>query len=132
MFKKGSLLYSVFKNKCPRCQEGDVYEDGNPYHLSKLFKMHKKCDVCGLKYEMEPSFFHGAMYVSYAMTVALFVTVFVITWLIGLDMLTSFIAVLISIILLMPVTFKLSRIIYLNFFVSYDASYSKKEINKND
>ncbi len=133
MFKKGTFLYSVFNNKCPRCQEGDVYEDANPFHLKNLFKMHKTCDVCGLKYEKEPSFFHGAMYVSYGMTVAIFVTIFVICQLLGLNMIVSFIAVIISILVLMPVTFKLSRLIYMNFFESYDEKYVKKnKINKND
>lgn len=135
MFKKGSLFYSIFNNKCPRCQEGDVYVDANPYHFKNLFKMHKTCDVCGLKYEKEPSFFHGAMYVSYAMTVAIFVTVFVICQLLGLNMIVSFIAVIITIILMMPVTFKLSRLIYMNFFESYDEKYAKKNkasSNQND
>ena len=35
----------------------------------------KECDVCHLKYEREPGFYYGAMYVSYALGVALFVTV---------------------------------------------------------
>ncbi len=134
MFKKGSFLYSVFNNKCPRCQEGDVYEEGNPYYLKKLFKMHKTCSVCGLKYEKEPSFFHGAMYVSYAMTVAVFVMVFIICQILGLDLVVSFIAVIVSIVVLMPVTFKLSRLIYMNFFESYDEKYAKKKeiSNQND
>lgn len=133
MFKKGSLFYSIFNNKCPRCQEGDVYEDANPFHLKNLFKMHKTCSVCGLKYEKEPSFFHGAMYVSYAMTVAIFVAVFIICRLLGLNLVISFIVITITILLLMPVTFKLSRLIYMNFFESYDKKYaSKKKLNKND
>jgi len=126
MFKKGTLLYSIFNNKCPRCHEGDVYVDPNPYHLKNLFKMHKTCSVCGLKYEKEPSFFHGAMYVSYGLTVALFVAVFLISQILGLNMVVSFIAVIITLILMMPITFKLSRLIYMNFFESYDPKYAKE------
>ncbi len=130
MFKKGNMLYSIFNNKCPRCHEGNFYEDGNPYHFKKLFDMHKTCSNCDLRYEMEPSFFHGAMYVSYALTVAIFITIFVICYLLGISLVPSAIIVLVAIILLMPVTFKLSRIIYMNFFYSYDEKYKKS--NKND
>jgi uncharacterized protein (DUF983 family) len=131
MFKKGTILHSIFNNKCPRCNEGDIYEDANPYNLKKLFKMHKHCNVCGLKYEKEPSFFHGAMYVSYGMTVAMFIIVFVISQLLGLNLIVSFIAVIATIVLMIPVTFKLSRLIYLNFFESYDSKFAQHKTNKN-
>lgn len=127
MSKKGTKLYSIFNNKCPRCQIGNVYEDSNPYHLKKLFKMHKNCSKCNLKYEMEPSFFHGAMYVSYALTVAVFVVVFIVTYLLGIGLIFSFLLIMFVIIVLMPVTFKLSRLIYLNFFVSYKNFLEAKE-----
>jgi hypothetical protein len=32
--------------------------------------MHDNCSHCGLKYQIEPSFFYGAMYVSYGLNVA--------------------------------------------------------------
>ncbi|MCH2034572.1 MAG: hypothetical protein MK202_13760 [Tenacibaculum sp.] len=75
---------------------------------------------------MEPSFFFGAMYVNYALAVALFVTIFIISKvLLGQDILTSFIAVIVISFLLTPFTLRLSRIIWINIFVSY-----KKEINE--
>ncbi len=33
--------------------------------------MHAACSVCGLRYEREPGYFVGAIYVNYAITVAL-------------------------------------------------------------
>ncbi|GAB3978960.1 hypothetical protein GCM10028806_43230 [Spirosoma terrae] len=40
--------------------------------------MHENCPVCGLRYEAEPGFFTGAMYVSYALYVATIVSSFVL------------------------------------------------------
>jgi len=103
MFKKGSKLYSVFNNKCPKCHEGDFYIDKNPLHLSKILTIHDKCDKCDLKYMIEPSFYHGAMYVSYGLSIMTSVLTFIICTLIGLQLFTSFIMVIISLIGLTPV-----------------------------
>ena len=82
--------------------------------------MHEHCSNCGTKYKMEPSFFFGAMYVNYALAVALFVAVFIIAKVfIGLSILHSFIAIVIVSLILTPVTIRLSRIIWINLFVSY-------------
>ncbi|CAL2057169.1 hypothetical protein T190607A01A_10387 [Tenacibaculum sp. 190524A05c] len=77
---------------------------------------------------MEPSFFFGAMYVNYALAVALFVTVFIISKVfLNFDILTSFIAVIVVSLLLTPFTLRLSRIIWINLFVSYK---KKEEIKQ--
>ena len=39
--------------------------------------MHDHCRSCGFKYKIEPSFFFGAMYVSYAVNVAIGVAAFI-------------------------------------------------------
>jgi len=70
MLKKGTKLYSILTGTCPRCHENSMYLKKNPYLVSTLFEMHKTCASCGLKYKMEPSFFYGAMYVSYAVCIA--------------------------------------------------------------
>jgi hypothetical protein len=33
--------------------------------------MHEHCPSCNLRYEVEPGFFYGAMYISYAFTVGI-------------------------------------------------------------
>jgi len=68
---------------------------------------------------IEPSFFYGAMYVSYALTVALAVAIFIISYLIGLDLIQSFIAILVILIALTPLTMRVSRLVYINMFVHY-------------
>ena len=77
MLKKGSKLNSILTGSCPRCQNESMYLDKNPLHFSKLLKMKEKCSHCSLKYLIEPSFFYGAMYVSYGLNVALGVAAFI-------------------------------------------------------
>lgn len=119
MIKKGDKLYSILLQKCPRCHEGDLFE-GKPYQLKRFMKMPQHCPKCGQPYHLEPSFYTGAMYVSHALQVALFTAVFV-----ALRVLWNppdnvyIIAIISSAILLFPLTLRLSRSIYINFFVNY-------------
>jgi hypothetical protein len=53
-----------------------MYLDKNPFNL-KTQKMHEKCSHCGLIYQIEPSFFYGAMYVSYGLNVALVLSIYI-------------------------------------------------------
>ncbi|HZJ19175.1 MAG TPA: DUF983 domain-containing protein [Pricia sp.] len=123
MFKKGSKLYSILTGSCPRCHHESMYLDTNPYRLGCLFKMHERCSYCGLKYKMEPSFFYGAMYVSYGLGVAFAVAAFVITFLfVGTGLITAFIAIIVTMVVFTPVIIRLSRNIWINFFVKFDAA----------
>ena len=126
MFKKGSKINSILKGSCPRCQNESMYEDRNPLHLTKVLKMNEHCSHCGLKYLIEPSFFYGAMYVSYGLNVAIGIAAFIIGFVFfDLNMKASFIAIFASLLILMPYVLRLSRNIYINMFVSYDPNYSK-------
>lgn len=127
MLKKGSKLNSILTGSCPKCQEESMYVEKKPYHLSKLYDMHETCSHCGLQYQIEPSFFYGAMYVSYGLTVAIGVAAFIITKVfLGLSLVEAFIAIIIALIVLTPVTARLSRNIYINIFVHYDKDAAKK------
>ena len=126
MLKKGSKLYSILTGTCPKCQNESMYIDQNPLHLSKVLKMHDHCSHCGLKYMIEPSFFYGAMYVSYGLNVAIGIAAFVVSFaLFDLDMKGSFIAIFASLVLLMPFVLRLSRNIYINMFISYEKDAAK-------
>lgn len=117
---KGSKLYSIFKYKCPRCQQGKVFESKNPYKVSKMFAMHEHCENCGLRYMIEPAFFFGAMYVSYGLTIGLGVATYI-----GINAffdasIGQVIAVLMGILILgSPLVLRLSRIIWMNIFIKY-------------
>ncbi len=120
IFSKGSKIYSIVRFKCPRCQEGGVFKEKNPYKLNKTFQMHENCSNCGLRYEIEPSFFYGSMYVSYGYTVAVFVATYIIMSMIYDPGIWDIVLALAIILLLgSPFILRLSRITWLNIFIKY-------------
>lgn len=127
MLKKGSKLNSILTGSCPKCQNESMYLDKNPLHLSKVLKMNENCSHCGLKYQIEPSFFYGAMYVSYGLNVAVGIAAFIISFVFFKTTIEeSFLAIVISLIVLFPFVLRLSRNLYINMFVSYDPTAGKK------
>lgn len=96
--------------------------------------MHKNCPVCGQPTEIEVGFYYGTGYVSYALTVALSVASFV-AWfmLIGMSVddnrffyWLGFNAVLL--IVLQPYLMRLSRTIWLSFFVRYNSNWKNEPL----
>lgn len=129
MLKKGNKLYSILTGSCPKCHEESMYENKNPYAISQLFKMHERCSHCGTKYKIEPSFFYGSMYVSYAVGIAFGTAAFVIAFLIlGASLVNTFIAIVLTLIVFLPVIIRLSRNIWINFFFKYEPTEIKGQL----
>lgn len=80
--------------------------------------MHKDCAVCGLHFEVEPGFFWGAMYISYAFGVAISVVAGVITSVVLKDpeIWVYIAAVITPLILLSPQSMRYSRVLMLYLF----------------
>ncbi|WP_406682837.1 DUF983 domain-containing protein [Seonamhaeicola sp. MEBiC1930] len=127
MFKKGTKLYSMITGCCPKCHQESMYSNKNAYILSETLKVNERCSKCNTKYRIEPSFFYGAMYVSYAVGIAFAVAAYVISNLIfKANLKVTFIAIVGTLVLFMPVIMRLSRNIWINFFMHYDESLVKK------
>ncbi len=125
MINKGSKLYSIFTGSCPKCHEESMYFNKNPYALSETLKIRERCSHCNTKYRLEPSFFFGAMYVSYGVGIAFAVAAFVITKLVlDYNLLTTFIVIVITLIVFGPIIMRISRNIWINMFISYDKNRS--------
>ena len=80
---------------------------------------------------MEPSFYYGSMYVSYAVGVAFAVATYVLILLFGLDfgpmgILLSIVGVLL---VSMPYIGAVSKSIWAHFFFKYDAEIAKRVAN---
>ena len=130
MLKKGSKLNSILTGSCPKCQEESMYMDKNPYNLLNIYKMHEKCSHCHTRYKIEPSFFYGAMYVSYGVGIAFAVAAFVISKVfLGSTLMTSFISIIGTLIVFMPFIMRVSRNIWINIFVHYDKDWKSKARN---
>jgi|TARA_B110000967_G_scaffold33527_1_gene32193 hypothetical protein len=120
MLKKGTKLYSILKRKCPVCQEADFFIS-KPYNLKNLGKIHDSCCNCNESFSKEPGFYYGAMYVSYGLGVAMFVSIFLLTYLIYPDSsaFTYITLIAIAMVFLGPFLYELSKIIWANMFMSF-------------
>lgn len=135
--KHPGYLSTVLTNTCPRCREGKLFEATNPYTFGKVLKMNETCPVCGQPTEIEVGFYYGTAYVSYAMTVAFSVATFVAWWvLIGFSLNDGDMRVLywgitnaLLMIALQPVFMRLSRSIWISWFVKYEPDWKQKPIN---
>jgi len=130
MLKKGYKLYSILLGKCPRCHQESMYEVKNLYKLKTTLKLNNNCSSCDLKYHLEPSFFTGSMYVSYPIGIAFTVPPFIISHVVcKASLLTTFFAITGTLIIGLPIIARLSRNLWINFFVNYDKDAIEK--NKN-
>ncbi len=117
-----NILYSIFWNKCPKCHHSNVFKISNAYNLKDFDKMHASCSYCAEVFEKEPGFFYGAMYVSYALMVGWFLISWALDYLFfKLETWQFLIFISATILLFAPLTFRISRLIWLNFFVKYDS-----------
>ncbi len=116
-----TLLQSFLKAKCPHCRQGETYTN-SPVHLTKFDKMHKHCPHCGFRYEIEPGFFFGAMYVSYAISIAIMIScgIFISTVFTNPSLPFYVGSVIFFSILVMPFSFRFSRLFWLYIFVEYE------------
>jgi ABC-2 type transport system ATP-binding protein len=75
----GQLLSRGIRLRCPRC--------GGTGMFRGLFSMQPECLTCGLKFEREPGYFLGAIYINYAATVVcMLVGFFVLDYLVHLSL----------------------------------------------
>ncbi len=122
-----NLATALLQGKCPRCRQGDIFAHPAT-SFTKFNKMNEFCPHCGLRLEPEPGFYQGAMYVSYAVTVACIVAVGIILYLLGDPSEWVYIGVSIGLmILLIPFNYRFSRIVYLYSIggIKYDPHLSK-------
>ena len=98
--------------------------------------MPEKCGVCRQPFELEPGFYYGTGYVSYGLSIAYLVFTFILWkiiigmsindnrffWWMGFSIFT--------LVLLQPWLMRLSRVMYLYFFVKYDPDYKNNPVVK--
>ncbi len=129
--KTYSYLGTLIHNKCPRCRQGDLFVSTKAYNFKngENVQMHPKCPVCGQPTEIEVGFYYGTSYVSYALTVAFSVATFIAWWVIigfGLEdnRVWWFLGVNgVLLIVLQPLLMRLSRTLWLSWFVSFNKNW---------
>ena len=121
---KETKAYSVLYNKCPRCNMGDFFYS-HPYNFKQFGNKHHNCSSCDLKFESEPGFFFGSMYVSYAISVALFVAWWLLQTVLFPTMQAGEMVLVMAILQigLAPLILYLSKLTWFNLFVKFDEEY---------
>lgn len=108
-----STITDIFEEKCPKCSHGQVFrKKGNPL-LFQMPRMNDTCPNCGHKFEKETGYFFGSMYVSYALTVAEMVTVFLVAQFFVKDFMPIIGLIALFAVLLSTFNFRLSRMIWI-------------------
>ncbi|WP_420322229.1 DUF983 domain-containing protein [Flagellimonas sp.] len=112
------MIKNILTNKCPKCSKGKIFKESNIYFNFNRPKMHENCPNCGFKYQKEPGFFFGAMYVSYGLTVAQGITTFLIASPFFEERFDLRIIAIIALVLVLLSSFnmRISRILWIYFF----------------
>jgi uncharacterized protein (DUF983 family) len=120
MPQTSSSLLAFAAQRCPRCHQGRVFTTSA--FSSRFQEMHPQCPACELYYEPEPGFYWGAMYISYAFSMAIVVAVGIAVYVLGHDpdAWVYILAVTVAAVLLVPLSFRYSRMVMLYLFAGFD------------
>jgi hypothetical protein len=133
--RKPSYTLSVLSNKCPRCREGFIYKEKNAY--KKVFqctKMEEKCPLCNQRTELEVGFYYGTGYVSYGLSVGICMASCLLWYLtIGFSLQDNRFFFwmgtnALMLVLIQPTLMRLSRTLWLSWFVPFDALWKDHPI----
>jgi uncharacterized protein (DUF983 family) len=128
---KTPLFLAVLQSKCPRCRRGKIFS-GSLYGFN-LQRTNETCSHCHMRFEIEPGFFYGAMYVSYAFVVAEMLNVGLLTYIITGNDKSPWLyifSILLSILVLTPVNYRYSKVLLLHFLtpkVKYKPEYDTND-----
>ncbi|MDG1277227.1 MAG: DUF983 domain-containing protein [Algoriphagus sp.] len=111
---KISKTQAILTAKCPNCREGNLFE-GSKMSFKNLTAINHSCPVCNANLMPEPGFYDGALYISYAFSVALVITV-----LVALNVLFKrpelwmyLTTIFVGNVLLLPLMLRYSKVLYL-------------------
>lgn len=115
--KQPSALTAALSGKCPRCRAGEMFVS-SALNIRKSLKMYDKCLKCDLKFEVEPGFFFGAMYVSYVFSVAILIVTTFLLYVLANDPEVHIYIICVTLISLFtyPFNYRYSRIFFLHLF----------------
>jgi len=101
-------LAAVAAGRCPRCRRGRIFQG--------RFAMHPTCPVCALRFEREPGYFTGAMYVSYALGLPVITVSTVLVLLVAPQLSFEATAAVVVVLFLpfVPLIFRYSRILWIH------------------
>ena len=122
-------LQALTAARCPRCRQGKIFA-APWWQVTKFSRMHEHCPHCGLRYEVEPGFFFGAMFISYAVSVGIMISIGALSFVVFNDpdniWLYYIIPITLASLAAVPFNFRISRLVMLYLFsgVRYEENLS--------
>jgi uncharacterized protein (DUF983 family) len=118
-----SKLHAMINARCPRCHEGRLFKY-KWWNLLNFAQMHENCPHCDLRYEVEPGFFYGAMYISYAFTVGIMLVggIIVFNFFNDPPAMGYVVPITTFSLIMVPFNFRTARVIFIHLFsgISYE------------
>ena len=114
--KKSHLISNILHEKCPNCGQSDVFKKDAV--IFKMPVMNEKCANCLYKFDREPGYFIGALYISYGIAVFFGILTFLLFYFSfpTLPLVFTPIAIVAVLLLIAKKNYKISRIIYIHIF----------------
>ena len=127
LIKKETAAYSIFHLKCPRCQQGDLFTNKNPFHLNTMLSMPRKCPVCKQDFIFETGFYSAALWTSYPVVIVI-AAINILIFNVWLHISGIWLLIITAIILLslQPFIMRFGRAILISNFVKFDPAFRKK------
>lgn len=116
-FESNNVL-AIIKAKCPQCQSGKMFKY-SALKLNGFTQMFETCPVCNLTFEVEPGFFWGAMYVSYAITTGMMLVIGALVYILSgheAGFWGYIIPIFLAMFLSIPFTYRYARVLMLYLF----------------
>lgn len=109
-----SKTVAILGGKCPRCREGKIF-DVPMASFRKITDIRDHCEVCNKSLHPEVDFYFGAMFMSYALSVALVAATMIALNVFFADpTLTMYLtSVVVVNLILMPLMLRFSKVLYL-------------------
>jgi len=122
---KRNFILNALMKKCPRCQEGDLFI--KPFEFSNPVNMPEKCPVCNQKYEPEPGFYYGSMFLSYIFSAFFFLGIIGFCLIVlKMSLNASMVVLLVTAALTYFFFLRMSRSIWINLMIKYDPNAKEK------
>ena len=127
-----SKLTAMVNARCPHCHDGRLFKF-KWWNVFNFAQMHENCPSCGVRYEVEPGFFFGAMYLSYAFSVGIMLVggILVFNFLNDPPAMGYVVPITTVSLLLVPFNFRTARVLFIHWFsgFNYDPSAAVKHEN---
>lgn len=99
-------LIAILRQRCPVCLRGKLFRS--------LLGMYDDCPECGIHYEREPGYFLNSMFVAYSAGFLVLVPSAILLAVRDVSIATFTIAITLETIVIWPLIFRYSRVIWLH------------------